>query len=45
MKKVRSYFAACMILTLLCGACGTAQTGTELIGAPDVTEAPAVTES
>ncbi len=45
MKKVRSYFAACMILTLLCVACGTAQTGTELTSAPDVTEAPSATET
>ncbi len=42
MKKVRICLAFCMILTLLLGACGTAQTGTEPTSAPETTKAPEV---
>lgn len=43
MKKVRICLAFCMILTLLFGACGTAQTGTQPTSAPEATEAPDMT--
>lgn len=44
MKKVRICFAFCFILMLLCGACGTAQTGSEPTREPKATEAPATAE-
>ena len=45
MKKVRFCLVFCMILTLLFGACGTAQNGTEPTSAPEATESPAVTDA
>ena len=40
MKKVRFCLVFCMILTLLFGACGTAQTGIQPTSTPEATKAP-----
>lgn len=43
MKKLRICLTFCLILTLVFGACGTAQTGTQPTSAPEATKAPEVT--